>query len=351
VFGALAAMVLAVAAAQPTPAAAPVRPSSGRVIARGIPFPTNLAFDPVGGLWVTAGAGGPQPGDGVWYVRRAGARPRHVARGLTTPLGLTWFGSELYVAHIVSPRTGRVTAFTGFDGRRFRRRRVVVRALPIGRHTVDSIVPGPGGRLYLGVGSEFDNRRSRRPLAGTVVSFRPGGRGLRVEARGLRNPYGLAFVPGTRDLLVTDNGRDDLGPRRPPDELNVFDVAGPAPDFGFPRCFGRGGAGCAGKRPALATFPPHASSDGLAVTRHWGRGGLTAFVAENGSSFPRAPTGRDVRQVALTRRRDGSYRARVSVFARGFRQNDPLGAAIGPDGRLYVTLFVSGQVRRFAPAP
>jgi streptogramin lyase len=28
-------------------------------------------------------------------------------------------------------------------------------------------------------------------------------------------------------------------------------------------------------------------------------------------------------------------------------QHDPLGAAIGPDGNLYVTLFLSGKVVRF----
>jgi glucose/arabinose dehydrogenase len=339
-----AAVILAIAGWAPAAGAAP-----GAPVARGLPFPTNLAFDPAGGLWVTSGAGGPQPGDGVWYVRRTGARPRHVAGGMHTALGLTWFRGDLYVAHVVTPRTGRVTALEGFDGRRFARRRTVVRSLPIGRHTVDSIVPGPGGRLYLGVGSEFDARPSRRRLAGSVVSFRPDGSGLRAEARGLRNPYGLAFIPGTSRLLVTDNGRDDLGLRRPPEELNLVDVAGRAPHFGFPRCFGQGGAACAGTVAPLARLPAHASSDGLAVTADWGGAGLTAFVAQNGTSFPRRPAGNDVRRIDLDKRRGGGYRARVSVLARGFRAKDPLGAAIGPDGRLYVTLFLSGRIVRFSP--
>ena len=55
----------------------------------------------------------------------------------------------------------------------------------------------PDGRIYLGVGSVHDARRSQVAPSAAVVSFPPEGGDLRVEARGLRNPYGLAFVPGT----------------------------------------------------------------------------------------------------------------------------------------------------------
>jgi glucose/arabinose dehydrogenase len=205
---------------------------------------------------------------------------------------------------------------------------------------MDSIVPGPDGRLYVGVGSVYDNKAP----AGRVVSFRPDGRGLRTEATGLRNPYGLAFVPGTSILLVTDNGRDDQGLRVPPEELNRFDTAGGLAHFGFPSCNGSRGA-CAGTIRPLVELPPHASSDGLAVTEDWGGGGLTAFVAQNGSSFKANPTGSDVRMIRLDATATSAHE---SVFASGFRVKDPLGAAIGPDGALYVTLLLSGQVVRFS---
>jgi len=185
-------LVLLLAAA---PAAARVRVPSGVKLqryAKGIPSPSNLAFDGRGRLWVTSAGVQAAAADGVWLVPRRGGRPRQVVSGLFSALGLTWHGGELYVSHIVphatfAPRhTGRVVAYSGFDGRRFRRSRVVVDGLPAGRHRVDSIVAGPGGRLYLGVGSETDHDPSSSRLAGTVVSFRPDGGGLRVEARGLR---------------------------------------------------------------------------------------------------------------------------------------------------------------------
>jgi len=342
---ALAVMASVLAAAAPAGAARPAGFVSG------IPEPANLTFDPRGGLWVTSSGHRPAPSDGVWFVRRGSRRRVHAARGLFSALGLTWRRGRLFVAHIVpssaagSGYVGRVTAFWGFDGRRFARSRVVVDGLPVGLHRLGSIVAGPGGRLYLGIGSRYDNRASPERLSATVVSFRPSGRGLRVEARGLRNPYGLAFLPGTSQLLISDHGRDDLGLRLPPEEVNLVDVSGPAVDFGFPECFGQGGPACRGTRPALARLAAHAAPGGVAVVSR-GPGRATAYVPEFGSSFPGQPTGGDVVAVDL-RRRDGRWRATTRRLARGLGLQNPLGAAIGPDGRLYVSLWTRGRIVRF----
>ena len=240
--------------------------------ARGIPHPSNLAVDPNGRLWVTSAGHLTARSDGVWMVPRRGARPRHVVRRLFSALGLLWYRGELYVSHVTpyatvsaSGHTGRVVAFSGFDGRRFTQQRVVVDGLPTGRHRVDSLAAGPDARLYLGVGSEFDARRSAQRLSGTVVSFLPDGSGLRVEARGLRNPYGLAFIPGTARLLVSEHGRDDLGLRRPPEELNLVPTAGRVRSYGFPACWGQGGARCRGTRGSLVRLPPHSAPGAVVV--------------------------------------------------------------------------------------
>src|SRR3954452_4533860 len=199
------AIVLLVLLASAPAAAAGVRGPAGVELqryAKGILNPSNLAFDGQGRLWATSAGVQAAAADGVWLVPRRGARPRQVVSGLFSALGLTWHRGELYVSHIVphatfAPRhTGRVVAYSGFDGRRFARSRIVVDGLPAGRHRPHAIVPGPGGRLCLGIGSESDHAPSSAALAGTVVSFRPGGGGLRVEARGLRNPYGLAVGVG-----------------------------------------------------------------------------------------------------------------------------------------------------------
>jgi glucose/arabinose dehydrogenase len=323
-------------------------------VAKRVPRPTNIAFGARGAMWTTSAGYAPAASDGVWRTARAGASPRQVVRGLDTALGLAWYRGELYVSHRVrsgGPFVGRVTAFSGFDGRRLRRRRTVLARLPVGQHNVDSIVPGPDGRLYVGVGSVANARRGRSRHSGSVLSFLPSGRGLRVEARGFRNPYGLAFVPGTRRLLVSDNGRDDLGLFRPPDELNLVDTARRASaHYGFPGCFGQGGRACLHTVPALARLAPHAAAAGVALTSRFGRYGLSAFVAENGSSFSANRTGSDIVRVSL-RRRGRGYRAVVHRFARGLGRHDPLGAAIGPSGALYVTLYRSARIVRFSARP
>ena len=318
-------------------------------VARGLGHPTAIAFDSAGRIWTTSAHYLVSPSDGVWYVKRRGARPRHVVRGLNTALGLTWFRGKLFVSHVVpysaANRTyrGRVTALSRFNGRRFKRRRTVVRGIPTGQHRLTNVVPGPRGRLYLGVGSARDTSAGSR-YGGTVISFKPGGGGRRIEARGLRNPYGLAFGPNGRTLYVSDNGRDDLGNNRPPEELNRFDVTGPAPHFGFPRCWGSGGGRCRGTRAPLAELAPHSAVGGVAVAERFGRFGPSAFVAEHGSTIASPPTGSVVRRVPLGQGRTDDVR-----FARGFRPHGPLGLALGPGGGLYVTLQGSGRLVRFVP--
>ena len=344
---ALAALALA------APAAAQVRVPDGVKVQRfasGIPHPSNLALDRRGRLWVTSAGNLAAPADGVWMVPRRGARPRHVVRRLFSALGLLWHRGELYVSHVTpyatraDRHTGRVVAFSGFDGRRFARRRVVVDGLPTGRHRVDSLAAGPGGRLYLGVGSEHDAQRSEHRRSGTVVSFRPDGGGLRVEARGLRNPYGLAFIPGTARLLVSEHGRDDLGPSQPPEEVNLVRTRGPARWYGFPECWGQGGAACRGARAPLARLRAHSAPGAVAVARRFGRFGRSAFVARFGSSFDANPSGGDVVRIAL----DG--RARVRRFATGIGRFEPLGLAFG-GGALYVSRWSSGRIDRLVPEP
>jgi glucose/arabinose dehydrogenase len=296
-------------------------------VARGLRFPTNLAFDDQGRLWMTSGAGGSNPTDGVWYVPR-GAPARQVAKGLTAARGLTWVGPQLYVTHIATQSDGRVTVLDGFTGAAFQHRRAAIDGVPVGRHALGSIVKGPGGRLFFVAGSTLD----KGGVSGRVLSFAPGDARTAVEATGLNSVFGLAFAG--RRLLVTDGGRNDLGPYRPRDELNAFEPAGGVVDFGFPRCYSKGGAKCAGTRQPLASLAPHAVPVGVAVK------GDVAFVAENGSSYPQNPTGSDIQRVDL---RTG----RRTLFWRSPVKHDPTGAVIGPDGNLYVALYASGKVVRF----
>ncbi len=304
----------------------PLQAPTPTVVVSGVPLATNLTFDQHGGLWFTSGTLGQNSTGGVWYVP-PGGRPRHVVTGLSAS-GLAWVGNRLYVGSLTTPGIGRITIFEGFNGSRFTSQRVLLDNVNVGQHIIGSIVLGPDGRLYFGVGAAGD---ATGP-SGSVLSIAPDGGNPVVKATGLRSAFGLAFYG--RLLLVTDTGRDDLGPFRPPEDLYEFNPAGPVVNFGFPGCYDQGGPACAGTRPPLATFPAHATPSGVAVK------GDVAFVVENGSSFLQNPSGSDIQRVDL---RTGRH----TVFWRSPVKHDPVGAAIGPDGNLYITLVASGKIVRF----
>ena len=84
------------------------------------------------------------------------------------------------------------------------------------------------------------------------------------------------------------------------------------------------------------------------VARRFGRWGPSAFVTRFGSTFRENPTGGDVVRVSLARLGRRST-APVQRFATGFGHQEPLGAALGPGGALYVSLWKSGRVVRLVP--
>jgi glucose/arabinose dehydrogenase len=301
------AAAFAAPALPPAPALDPAPGYRAEVYATGLERPTALAFGPGRLLYATQESGE------VVAVGRGSTKPRALARGFRTPLGLAWSGSTLYVAaqgsvHRLVVRGKRVTS-----------RRVIVRGLPFGRHQQDTIAVGPDGRLYLGSGSTCDACRERDRRSAAILSFRPDGSDLRVVARGLRNPYGLAFQPGTRTLYASDNGRDDLGDSEPAE--TVVRVRTGA-NYGWPSCWAswlerRLRGSCRGVTAPAAYLEPHSAASSIAF---W-RGGL--FVAEWGQYLSER-WGRKLVRVDV---RTG----RSSLFADGFEH--PLGLAIEPGGR------------------
>jgi glucose/arabinose dehydrogenase len=298
--------LLAALAALVAPAAPALRPAPAidvpagyraELYASGLRRPTALAWGPDGLLYATQETGE------VVAVGRGSARPRVVARGFKTPLGLTFVGRTLFVS--AKGALWRVAP-----------RRQVLSGLPFGRHQQDNVVLGPDGRLYLGSGSTCDACRERDRRSAAILSVRPDGTGLRVVARGLRNPYGLLWVDGT--LYVSVNNRDDLGKWEPAETVVAIR---PGARYGWPDCWPswrtrRLVGSCAGVERPLAYLEPHSSANGLAF---W-RGAL--FVAEWGQYLERR-FGRKLVRVDV---RSG----RSSTFATGF--DHPLAVLAEPSG-------------------
>jgi glucose/arabinose dehydrogenase len=300
------------------------------VYATGLRNASAFAFDPQGRLWVTTSAAAQHARDGVFLVARRGASPVKVVSGVAGPLGLVWHGGKLYVASL-----GRVDAFSGLSGSHFSKRHTILNG-PVVRGENNNLVVTPDGRMLMGVSASCDHCTPRSRFSGTIVSFRPDGGDLRVYARGIRAGYGLAYYPGTRDLFVTMNQRDDLGARTPGDWLAVVRNGD---SWGFPGCYGQGGSGCAGVPKPAAELEKHAASGGVAiVTGQLGPGfERSAIVAEWQSG--------KVEQVAL--RRSGSrYKGSVTTLVTGIK--NPLAVITTPDGAVLVGDWTTGTVYRIA---
>ena len=306
--------------------------------------PANVAafaFDATGRLWVATAAYTDSGADAVYLVPGAGAAAIEAAAikvvsGLHTVLGLLWDGGELYVA-----AAGGVTAYGGFDGAKFATERTVV-TLPAGSGEVNGLVLGPDGRVRLGISAPCDHCTPTGVYSASVVSVLPDGSDLRVEASGIRAPVGLAYLPGTDDLLVSMDQRDDLGSATPGDWLGLVETG---QSWGFPDCYGQGGSVCAGVPTPVAVLDPHAAVSGVAIVSRLARpdrrdrcprGGV---VPRQGSAVTLgARAQRDARRL----QGPSDVRRRGSVHRWRWRS--------APDGAVLVGDWSTGTIYRIARA-
>ena len=109
--------------------------------------------------------------------------------GVHTPLGLLWYGGDLYVSS-----DGRVDAYSGFDGANFASSRTVV-TFPDGTGEDNGIARSPDGRIVLGISAPCDACTPTAEYSATIVSFLPDGSDLQVVATGIRAAVGLTYTP------------------------------------------------------------------------------------------------------------------------------------------------------------
>ncbi|GAA4210834.1 hypothetical protein GCM10022252_79170 [Streptosporangium oxazolinicum] len=241
-------------------------------VATGLHFPTSLAFDNRGRLYIAESglpfAGAPAGGR-IWRVEDDGRTL--LADGLRPPVnGLTFHDGALYVSEAGYPARiarldpdghGLETVLTGLpgpgnyhtnmavfgpDGKMYFSQGAMTNTGVVGLDAYDlgwlarlpheHDLPGleielagvevetddpftAGGRAVTGTFSQFGTVRpagtrlpAALPCTSAVMRCDPDGGGLELVAWGLRNAFGLLFLPDGR-LIATDQGVDDRGSR------------------------------------------------------------------------------------------------------------------------------------------
>jgi len=323
---------------------APLGVDVERVVA-GLDYPVALAFGPDGSLFVsTNGKQFPRAGQAVgavWRIEDGVAKP--FIAGLERPLGLLWQGERL----LISVR-GEVQAWSAAG----KELGAILADLPSdGLHQNNGLVQGPDGRLYLGMGTASNATPSKESdWNGTVLSFDADAGRTEVFARGLRNPFDLAFDAQGR-LYATDNSVDPPLVRNAPEELNLVQRGG---HYGHPWAWGSitrkdlAVPDGVSLQPPLVELPPHASANGLLYYD----GGMFSdlqgklITAEFGSYLAgHRQAGR--RLSVITPPAPGSTTTgAATTWASGFLGR-PVDLAQGPDGSIYVSDFEMGVVWRF----
>ena len=172
--------------------------------------PTSLTFGPDGSLYVASMEGN------IYDFNFAGEATVY-AQGFHLPIGLAFRpgSSDLYVAArsfppAQQPNAGKVTIV-----RPDRTLVDIVTDLPCcytaDMHQPNSLAFGPDGKVYLSIGAMSDHLEPATELEAAILRFDLDGSNLETYARGLRNPYDLAF-DANGHLFVTDNGADYGGP-------------------------------------------------------------------------------------------------------------------------------------------
>ena len=238
--------------------------------------------------------------------------------------------------------------------------------LPAGGHYTRNLIADPASKkIYIAVGSasnvDEENGWEKDQRRAGILEMNPDGTGMKIFAKGLRNPVGMDWEPKTKTLWTVVNERDLLGDDLVPDYLtsvkeNAF--------YGWPYSyFGQNeDPRKKGQRPDLVA---KAIKPDYALGSHTAALGLAFY---NGKAFPERYQGGAFigmhgswnrskmvgYKVAFIPFANGKPAGPIEDIVTGFIADEskfeaygrPVGVTVAPDGSLLVTDDSGGKVWR-----
>ena len=232
-----------------------------------------------------------------------------------------------------------------------------------GQHPNRTIAFGPGGKMYVSVGSTCNACPESNPMNATILQANADGSALKIFAKGLRNTIGFDWHPETGELWGMDHGIDWLGDEEQKEELNLL-VEGA--DYGWPYIYDDGKYNPSDRPPGDTTYQEYLAKTNLPELLYTAHAAPLEMVFYTGTQFPETyqgdafvafrgswnrstPVGY---KVARLRFEDGKP-VGFEDFLTGFLVNNNtahfarlVGLAVLPDGSLLVSDDTNGVIYR-----
>ena len=274
-----------------------------------------------------------------------------VAKGLENPEAIAFHDGDLYVA--VDEKIVRFVDIENRLRRPVRGKEVYDRLPGKTNKSRRAMHFGPDGRLYVAIGAPCNVCEAVAPFGSIIAIDIETGSSEQV-ATGIRSVTGFDWSPIDDVLWFADQGRDWMGDRLPPDEINRLEKTGE--HFGFPYIHAASVIEPAYDRPknlkiTLPNFelPAHVAPMGL----HFYRGQAfpakyhnQIFVAENGSWNRSSKIGYQVVMLEVVQQKVVKRSTVVSFLDGGFPVARPYALLTAPDGAMYISDDLKGNIYR-----
>jgi len=243
------------------------------------------------------------------------------------------------------------------------------------QHWTRNVIFSPDHKkLYVTVGSSCNTCEEGDPQRAAISEMNPDGSERRLYAEGLRNPVGMDWRPGTKELWTVVNERDNMGDNVPPDYLThvkdggfygwpyaYTDIDGqvhPDPTFGR-----RNPDKVTGTTAPTVPVQAHSAALGVAFypIAHYITKGLLynfpdeykgdAFLAFHGSWNHSKGTGYKIVRVDFKDGKPVSVTDFVSGFAARRGSGRPVDVQVAPDGSLLFSDDGGGKIWRVVYRP
>jgi hypothetical protein len=261
VCGMLASAASAASAAAPLPT--PAKGATLEVVAAGVSTPTAFAF---GGGNVFVSDGTLPTGGGVYVLK--GATAVRLPGSPSASFGVTWRKDTLYISAITlsaqGPPASQLLAWSGWNGTQFTKHKVLYTA-PAAIPGLNGLAFGADGRLYVGV--SLGEKNDHSPATGftyDILSFNAAGKDMKVFAKGIRQPWQLAFPAGSSSPFVTDLSQDS--PASIQNKVPDFILrVRKGENYAFPKCNWVVVSKCTKYPTPFKFLPPHTDPGGLGI--------------------------------------------------------------------------------------